>query len=313
MLGARGHADVGRLAVDGRDRDRRSQSRVRHVEVDVDLQIVLGPLEARVGLEAHQDEEVAGRSAPPPGLALPRDAQGGAVVDAGRDPDGQLGVLAHAARAAALPAGVLHALALPPAVRAGLGHGEEALRELHPPHAPAGGTALQGRAVLGARAFADRAGLHAVEVQGELHPPEGVLQRDVDLVLEVRPAPGPAPTAAAAAASAAEELLEDVAEHLAHVHAAAGEGLSAREASGEAPGPGEARFAVLVVDLPLLGVGEGLVGGVDPAELLLRLLVARVAVRMILHGELAVGRLDLGLRGVARHPEQVVEVFSHLA
>ena len=58
-------------------------------------------------------------------------------------------------------------------------------------------------------------------------------------------------------------------------------------------------MAVLVVGRTLLRVGQDFVGFLGFLEVLLGLRVVRVAVRMVLHGQLAVGLLDLGLAGVA--------------
>ena len=54
---------------------------------------------------------------------------------------------------------------------------------------------------------------------------------------------------------------------------------------------------------PALRVLEHLVGRVDLLELLLGRLVALVPVRVILERELAVGRLDNVVRGIARHAQ----------
>jgi hypothetical protein len=67
-------------------------------------------------------------------------------------------------------------------------------------------------------------------------------------------------------------------------------------------------MAVLVVGRPLLRVGEDLVGFLGFLELLLRFRVVRIAVGMVLHGQLAVGLLDLVVRGVAIDAEDFVVV-----
>ena len=61
---------------------------------------------------------------------------------------------------------------------------------------------------------------------------------------------------------------------------------------------------------PLLGVGEHLVGFLGLLEFLFRLLrlVTLVAVGVMLHGQLAIGLLDVVLAGVLRHPEDFVIV-----
>jgi hypothetical protein len=66
--------------------------------------------------------------------------------------------------------------------------------------------------------------------------------------------------------------------------------------------------AVLVVGGALLRVGQDLVGFLGFLELLLGLGIVRIAVRMVLHGQLAVGLLDLVVRGVAVDAEDFVVV-----
>ena len=69
--------------------------------------------------------------------------------------------------------------------------------------------------------------------------------------------------------------------------------------------------AELVVQLPLLGIGEDLVGLAYFLEAFLGGGVALVDVRMVLPGKLAEGLLDVGLTGSARHAKRrvVVPVF----
>jgi hypothetical protein len=74
-------------------------------------------------------------------------------------------------------------------------------------------------------------------------------------------------------------------------------------AGGVEPG-----VAVAVVAGPLLGVAEDVVGLGRLLEPRLRLGVARVPVRVVLHRQLAVGALDLLVRGVLGHPEDFVQV-----
>ena len=75
-----------------------------------------------------------------------------------------------------------------------------------------------------------------------------------------------------------------------------------------AAAPLDARVAVGVVAPALVRVAEDAVGLGRLLEALLGLLVAGVAVGVVLEGELAVGGLDLLLRGVARDAEHLVVV-----
>ena len=66
-----------------------------------------------------------------------------------------------------------------------------------------------------------------------------------------------------------------------------------------------------VVLLALLGVGERVVGALDLLELLLRLRVVGVAVRVVLARQLAVRLLDLLVGGLLGDAEHLVEILGH--
>jgi hypothetical protein len=93
------------------------------------------------------------------------------------------------------------------------------------------------------------------------------------------------------------------------------------EANSNPPAPGtgptaallERGVAELVVGGALLVVLEDVVGLVDLLELLLRGLVARVAVRVMLHGELAERLLDVVAGGAPRNSKHVIKIaLRHL-
>ena len=177
--------------------------------------------------------------------------------------------------------------------RAGLLDREEALRHPHLAAAVAAAAGLGLRAGLGAGALAGLAGLHRRHADLRLGAARRVLEREFEVVAQVGAAIDA--VAAAPAALRAEDLAEDVAEGV-------GEAAEALRPAAEAarPRPGtEARRRVdagvpeLVVGGALLGVGEDLVGLLRLLEFLLGTLVVRVAVRVVLHRELAVGLLDV--------------------
>ena len=73
-------------------------------------------------------------------------------------------------------------------------------------------------------------------------------------------------------------------------------------------------MAVLVIALALRGVAQHLVGLVDLLELGLGLLVAGIQVWVVLLGQLAVGLLDLIVRGGAVYAQHLVVIsfiFCH--
>ena len=191
-----------------------------------------------------------------------------------------------AARAAARRAGILDHRAVPAAARARLREGEQPLRLRDDTAAAALGARLRQRARLRARSLARRARRLEADGNRRLHAAQRVLEREVELHLDVAAAPAARGLRAHAAAPAAEDPAEQVAE-IAEVAEVERE-RAARPELGTA-----ARRAPGVVLLPLLGVGEDVVGGLHLLEHLLGLGVARVLVRVVLPRELAVGLLDL--------------------
>src|SRR5439155_11830765 len=134
-----------------------------------------------------------------------------------------------------------------------------------------------------------------------------IREREVDPDLEVVPS-----LAAlllllpATAAAAAEAPAEDVAE-IAEIPEVEPLG---REVEAPARPAAAVRRAEGVVLLALLGVGEDVVSRLHFLEALLGRLVARIRVRVVLPGELAVGLLDLVLARGFRDAERLVEILN---
>jgi hypothetical protein len=72
--------------------------------------------------------------------------------------------------------------------------------------------------------------------------------------------------------------------------------------------PGQPAMTMCIVDLPLLGVSEYIVGFRSLFELAFGLGIARVLVWMMLEGQLAVGLLDHIFRGIPGYPEDIVVI-----
>ena len=182
------------------------------------------------------------------------------------------------------------------------------LRRPHAPGAAAGGAGLGLRARLRAGTGARLAGDGGRDLEFGGLAVEGLVEGDLEVVAHVGAAlaPAGAPTAPAASGGIAEEILEDVRHEVGEV-AAEARPCTARSAIGEG------RMAEAVVGRALLAVGEGLVGLVEFLELDLRLVIARVAVRMILHRELAEGGFHLRIgRGLRDAENLVVIALRHI-
>jgi hypothetical protein len=122
-----------------------------------------------------------------------------------------------------------------------------------------------------------------------------LLQRELQVVAQVCAAEHGRAVAAPATENLAEDVAEDVAET---AHAAGGAGGMRVDAG----------MAELVVGGALLPVGQHLVGFLRLLEVLLGLGVVRIAIRMPLHGELAIRALEIGVARVAIDAKNLVVV-----
>ena len=151
------------------------------------------------------------------------------------------------------------------------------------PAPPQCGQAFGLRAGLGAGAGAGFAGDRRRQPHLRGLAGEGLLEADLHVVAQVGAAL--AAVAAAAAAAHAEDALEQVGEGGAEIGAEAVAAAALLERG----------VAEAVIGGALVGVLEDLVGLVDFLEPVLAVLVAGIAVRMPLHGELAERGLELAV------------------
>src|SRR6185437_1651989 len=109
------------------------------------------------------------------------------------------------------------------------------------------------------------------------------------------------------AAAAVEHFFENVTEHRAEVEAL---GIEAARPAGTLAAL-ECRRTVAVVGRTLVGILQDVVGVIEFLELLLGVLVAIVAIRMMLHGELAKGLLDVVGARRPTDAQHLVVVLRH--
>jgi hypothetical protein len=134
----------------------------------------------------------------------------------------------------------------------------------------------------------------------------GLFQRDLHGIAEIV-----ATVDLAAATTAPATLVEHVAEDVAKGFGKAAKALGA---SAHAAVGVHARMAVLVVGRALVAVGEHLVGLFDLLEFLLGLAccITLIAVGVVLHRQLAIGLLDVVVRGVLGNAQDLVVIaFGH--
>src|SRR5438128_6075000 len=269
------------------------QLREGHRQVAVEVGAV--PREDLVLADAHEDVQVTGRPAVGAPGALAAQPELHPVLDARRDLHGQQALGALTPLAPAPRAGVAVQLTRALAPGAGLRHSEEAVRapDLAAPAAEV--ARLEPAARLDAGPAARVALLEPRDLNLRLDARRRLLERDLELVLEVLGARGAG--AGARARAAREEVLEDV--------------LEQRAEARVPPACGGTHRAEPVEVRALLGVGQDGVRLADLLEALLAVLVARVAIGVVLHRELPVGLLQLGVRRAAWNAEDLVIVARH--
>ena len=234
---------------------------------------------------------LAGAAAALAGVALARQADARAVVDPGGDLQVQGAGLTHLAVAVAGGAGIGDHLAGAVAAGAGALDLEEAVGLAHAARAVAGGAGDGLGARLGPRTLAGLAGQGGGHVDLDFGPAIGLLQRNLQVVAQVRTAARSALLAPALAA--AESVPEGVAEDLGEDVVQIGEALALTEGIA-APAAVDPGVAEPVIGRPLLVVGQNRIGLGNLLELGHGLFRAAVPVRVMDHRQLAIGRFQAG-------------------
>jgi hypothetical protein len=160
---------------------------------------------------------------------------------------------------------------------------------------------------------AHAAGSRARDTQGRGDPGHGVLERQVEVGLEIASPLRAAPTAGATRPAERLAAAEEVAEQVVEVEAGVERGAARTEAAA-APAeagerPGGHHLADAVVLLALLGVRQHRVGLADLLEALLGLRVVGTGVGVQLAGQLAVRLGDLLRAGALVDTEDLVVVL----
>ena len=270
---------------------------------DLAQQIVAVAVEERMLPDVDDDVQIAGGGAPAPERAFAGQPQALGGGNAGGNLDRQLALAADPPLAVTCPARLGDDAADAAAVMAGPGHREEPLLHADLAVAMAVGAALRRAARRGPGPAAGVAGLLAGDLQGGLGAVRRLLERDLQVVAQVAAPPG-----AAAPAAAETEQIAEPAENVAEVVE------DRRVDAGPAPGrPAHPGVAEPVVPAALLGVREHRIGLGRLLEPLLRGLVAGVAVRVVLEGELPVRALDVRVLRRAGDAENLVVVAGRHA
>src|SRR5690606_30802826 len=290
------------VTVERRHLDRAAERRRREADRHLARQVLTVAREDRVRLHDDVDVEVTRRPAVTARLALARQPDAVAVVDACRHLDRKRPDLADDTRARAIGARLLDARTRAAADRARLLDREKALLHTHVAVAGARRARDALRAGRRPRAVARSARDPARNLDLDRVARDRLLERELELVAQVSAAVHLRPAARSDAENVAEHVAEDVAEC-----------VRAESVRAEAAACPDTRMAEPIVSRALAVVRQDLVGLLDLLELGLGLRIVRIAIRVILHRQAAVGLLQvLGAR-IAIHAEHfVVVALGHI-
>jgi len=286
--------------------DRGAQGRLDEGDGDAAMNVVADASEEFMVVHVDEDVQIAAGGAISAGFPLAAQPQPGAGIHTGRDLDLDALPDGFPARTPTGMAGLRNHLPVPVALGARAADAEEPAG-LHDLAAAAArrtglGTRARGRAASAAGVTMRK--LFDLDVLGGAEG--GIQKRDLDVIAQVGPGMDPraGPGAPTHGAAHAKDILEYVAE-------AAEDILESGEATES--GPAEPLVTVVVINLALLGVGQHLVSLGGLLEASLGFLVTRIAVRMVLHGELPVTPLEVFFPGITADAEYfIVTALRHV-
>src|SRR5690625_611800 len=258
-------------------------------------------LEEAMRGDVQDDVEVTGRAAALAGLALAGEANARTVFHACRNVDLKGLLSMHASGTVTALAGRFDDLALAPAPGTGAFDGKEPLLHAHAASTLTGRAADRMRARLGAAATTAFAADPGRDANLRLLAVVGFVQGDIHVVAEVRPG----------RRAAAARTAHDVPEHLVEDIGKAGEVEAAGSATATACAI-NARMPETVIGRAHLRVLQDTVGLVDFLESLFGFRIARIPIRVIFHGQLAVSLLEFLFAGAPLDPQRLVVIsFGH--
>src|ERR1051326_527344 len=292
--------------VERRHLDVAAEREGREVDGNLAEQVIAVAAEKIVFAHVHDHVQVSGGSTHRSGFSFALQPELLTGCDAGRDLDRDLSLFRRPSRAAACLTRLADDAAGSAALRTGSRDLEESLLVAHltlPAALRTGGRRRTGRR---AGSFARLAVLFARNLDRRFRAARRFLEPDLEVVPQIGSALG------SAAAPSAEQVAE--AEHVAeNVGEIAELGEHRRVESGaRARGGADALMAEPIVQIALLGVRQHGVRLGALLEFLLGGLIARIAIRVVLRSELAVGALDFDFRrGPADFEDLVVIALAH--
>src|SRR5580704_5153837 len=207
------------------------------------------------------------------------------------------------ALAATLRARPPHDLAAPSALGTGAANLKEALLINHFAPPVAHWTGHQAIHFLGSAALAARAEIHARHLNFHAQSPDGVFERQFEVIAQIFAALRAVASAARAPCRAAKQVAKgkQIAENIAEI---------GERGWIEALGPHtlEPLVTIAVIGGTLLGIAQDTIGLRRLFEPLLSILIVRIPVRMVLQGQFAVSALQPGVIALPAHAQYFVVV-----
>jgi hypothetical protein len=262
---------------------------------------VLTAFKKFVFLYGQDDIQVPRGTSSTTGFTLTADAQFVSGIDAGGDFYLKIPLADDTFLTPASLAGILNDLPRPTALRTGSGDAEEALLKTNLT-VPVAGTACRSATTLSAaRSVAFGTKFVTRKVNLLLHAECSLFETQLDIVPKIRsalrtPAASPGP---AEEVSKTEDVSQDVAEVGEHIRV---------EAIEAAASSADAGMTITIILGPLLSVAEYGVSLGRFLELFFRFRIARIAIRVVLHCQLAVGALDFLVGSALAYTENFVIV-----
>src|SRR5579883_1023006 len=281
-----------------------AECRLRKGNRDSAAEIAAISFEEGVLFDMQHDVEIASRPSVRARLALPAVTHARAVFDPCWDFHFEFARLQHPSLPTAIRTWVGNHLAGTFASRAGPRNAEESLLITNLAATAAGAASLRGLARSNTRTRALLTGLVLANFHFFRNAEYRFFEIEIDILAQIRTAlcaRAPAPTAASAKEIAkAEQVAEDIAEiledHGVEIH------------STTTCGRSYACMTVAVIGSTLLRIGQHRIGFRTFLKSLFGIWIVRIAIGMILHGELAVSAFDLLIGGRPHHTEYFVVI-----
>src|SRR5437879_54830 len=286
-----------------RDFDLVAECRLRHVDGNGAVQVVILTLEEGMFLHLQHNVKISGRAAVRAGFTFVGEPQPRAIIDTRGYVDFDLALHRAVALAPAFRARRLNDLTSAPAVAARPAHRKEALLEEDFAAAAASGTGRGPAARFGALALTPVADFRARHLNLRRQTEDGILELDLQVVAHVFTALRPVAPLALTAEQITE--AEEIAKNIAQVEGGRIETARATHAL-------DALQAEAVISGPLLRIAQDTISFGSFFEFFFGFFVVRVAVRVKLQRQFPVSALDLlviGFTGEAEH--FVVISFRH--